>query len=64
MTAPGAPAGFKTTWRPAILDGYILRMLALPAAAVLGVTLVAFLLEQTLRLIDELASNGARLGYL
>ena len=39
-------------------------MLAAPAAGVLGVTLVAFLLEQTLRLIDQLASNGARLGYL
>jgi len=58
------PAPYKTTWRPSILDGYVLRMLALPAAAVLGVTLVAFLLEQTLRLINELASNGARLGYL
>jgi len=39
-------------------------MLAMPAAAVLGVTLVAFLLEQTLRLIDQLAANGAKLGYL
>jgi lipopolysaccharide export system permease protein len=62
--APGAPVAFRTSWRPSILDGYLLRMLALPAAGVLGVTLVAFLLEQTLRLIDELASNGARLGYL
>jgi lipopolysaccharide export system permease protein len=62
--ALSAPAAFRTTWRPSILDGYILRMLAVPAVAVLGVTLVAFLLEQTLRLIDELASNGARLGYL
>ena len=39
-------------------------MLAAPAAAVLGVTLVAFLLEQTLRLIDQLSANGARLSYL
>src|ERR1700739_3397216 len=46
------------------MDGYILRMLALPSTAVLGVTLVAFLLEQTLRLIDQLAANGARMGYL
>jgi lipopolysaccharide export system permease protein len=46
------------------MDGYILRMLALPSAAVLGVTLVAFLLEQTLRLIDQLAANGARMSYL
>jgi len=62
--AVAAPVASRTTWRPSIIDGYILRMLAGPAAAVLGVTLVAFLLEQTLRLIDQLASNGARLGYL
>lgn len=60
----GAPATYKLRWRPAIMDGYILRMLALPSAAVLGVTLVAFLLEQTLRLIDQLAANGARMSYL
>ena len=46
------------------MDGYLLRMLAAPAGAVLGVILVAFLLEQTLRLIDQLAANGARMGYL
>lgn len=63
-TALGAPVAFRTTWRPSILDGYILRMLAGPAVVVLGVTLVAFLLEQTLRLIDQLASNGAHMGYL
>ncbi|HZL00652.1 MAG TPA: LptF/LptG family permease [Caulobacteraceae bacterium] len=62
--APGAPGVYRTTWRPAIFDRYLLRSLALPAAAVLGVTLVAFLLEQTLRLIDELASRGAHLGFL
>ncbi len=39
-------------------------MLAAPAGAVLGVTLVAFLLEQTLRLIDQLSANGAKLSYL
>ena len=43
-------------WRPSQLDLYILRKLAGPAAAVLGVTLVAFLLQQTLRLIDQLSS--------
>jgi lipopolysaccharide export system permease protein len=59
-----AGAAYKTTWRPSLLDRYLLRMLALPAAGVLGVTLVAFLLEQTLRLINELAANGARLGFL
>ena len=59
-----APVSYKTTWRPSILDGYLLRMLAMPALAVLGVTLVAFLLDQTLRLINQLEANGARLGYL
>lgn len=59
-----APTKYASSWRPSILDRYMLRMLALPAAGVLGVTLVAFLLEQTLRLINEMASNGARLGYL
>ncbi|MHB8527996.1 MAG: LptF/LptG family permease [Caulobacteraceae bacterium] len=63
MASAGA-APYKTSWRPSILDGYLLRLLAMPALGVLGVTLVAFLLEQTLRLINELASNGARLGYL
>ncbi len=58
------PISYKARWRPSLLDGYILRMLFMPALAVLGVTLVAFLLEQTLRLIDQLESNGARLGYL
>ncbi len=62
--ALGAPGAYKSWWRPSILDGYILRMLGAPAGAVLGVTLVAFLLDQTLHLIDQLASNGARLGYL
>ena len=62
--ALGAPGAYKSLWRPSILDGYILRMLAAPAGAVLGVTLVAFLLDQTLHLIDQLASKGAHLGYL
>ena len=62
--ALGAPGAYRFAWRPSILDRYILRMLAAPAGAVLGVTLVAFLLDQTLHLIDQLASNGARLSYL
>jgi lipopolysaccharide export system permease protein len=62
--ALGAPGAYKSFWRPSILDGYLLRMLAAPAIAVLGVTLVAFLLDQTLHLIDTLAANGARLNYL
>ena len=62
--ALSAPGAYKSWWRPSILDGYILRMLGAPAGAVLGVTLVAFLLDQTLHLIDQLASNGAHLGYL
>ncbi|HLZ83285.1 MAG TPA: LptF/LptG family permease [Caulobacteraceae bacterium] len=64
MVSVGAPGAYTSPWRPSILDGYILRMLAAPAAAVLGVTLVAFLLDQTLHLINQLASNGARLDYL
>ena len=62
--ALSAPGWRGKPWRPALIDGYILRMLAAPAMAVLGVTLVAFLLEQTLRLIDQLSANGARLSYL
>ena len=62
--AVAAPVPRKTTWRPSILDGYLLRMLAMPALGVLGVTLVAFLLDQTLRLIAQLEANGAHLGYL
>ncbi len=61
LSAAAAP---RPPWRPSILDRYILRMLTLPALAVLGVTLVAFLLEQTLRLIDQLAANGAHMSYL
>jgi lipopolysaccharide export system permease protein len=64
MISVSAPGAYTSPWRPSILDGYILRMLAAPAAAVLGVTLVAFLLDQTLHLINQLASNGARLDYL
>jgi lipopolysaccharide export system permease protein len=62
--ADGAPAPYRASWRPSILDVYLLRALAVPALAVLGVTLVAFLLEQTLRLINQLEANGAHLGYL
>ncbi len=62
--ASATAAPYKIGWRPSILDAYMLRLLTMPALGVLGVTLVAFLLEQTLRLINELASNGARLGYL
>ena len=57
--AVAAPTLRKSVWRPSILDAYLLRMLAMPALGVLGVTLVAFLLDQTLRLINQLASNGA-----
>ena len=62
--ALAAPAPRKTNWRPSILDGYLLRMLAMPAFGVLGVTLVAFLLDQTLHLINQLEANGAHMGYL
>jgi lipopolysaccharide export system permease protein len=62
--AVAAPSLRKSVWRPSILDGYLLRMLAMPALGVLGVTLVAFLLDQTLRLINQLEANGAHMGYL
>jgi lipopolysaccharide export system permease protein len=62
--AVAAPTLRKSVWRPSILDAYLLRMLAMPALGVLGVTLVAFLLDQTLRLINQLEANGARMGYL
>ena len=62
--ALAAPVPHKTSWRPSILDGYLLRMLAMPALGVLGVTLVAFLLDQTLMLINQLEASGARIGYL
>lgn len=66
MTSPAAdrPRIHRTLWRPAILDLYLLRLLAAPAVGVLAITLVAFLLDQTLRLINQLAQNGAHLGYL
>ena len=65
MTAlAAAPAPYRTSWRPSLLDIYLLRMLWRPALGVLGVTLVAFLLEQTLRLINELSANGAHLSFL
>lgn len=62
--AVAAPNSRKSVWRPSILDAYLLRMLAMPALGVLGVTLVAFLLDQTLRLITQLEANGAHMGYL
>lgn len=55
---------YKSNWRISTLDRYLLRLLIGPAFAVLGVTLVAFLLEQTLRLINQLSAAGAKLGYL
>jgi len=62
--ALAAPSAYKFPWRPSIMDVYMVRMLVAPAGAVLGVTLVAFLLDQTLHLIEQLASHGARLEYL
>ncbi len=62
--AAAAQAAYRSTWRPSLIDGYMLRSLAQPAVGVLSVTLIAFLLEQTLRLIKELSANGAHLGFL
>ncbi len=64
MVAAAAPVASRDSWRPSLIDAYVLRTLAMPAFAVLGVTLVAFLLELTLRLINELSANGAKLGFL
>jgi lipopolysaccharide export system permease protein len=46
------------------LDRYLLELLARPVAAALGVTLVAQLLDRILKLINQLAENGAHFGFL
>jgi lipopolysaccharide export system permease protein len=48
----------------ALLDRYVLELIARPAIVCLGVTLVAMLLERVLRLITEMAAAGAHLSYL
>lgn len=47
-----------------LLDRYLLRMLAEPAATCLGITLIAMLLERVLRLINEMAATGAHFSFM
>jgi lipopolysaccharide export system permease protein len=46
------------------MDTYLLRVLVKPAVACLAITFLAMLLEQALRIIDELNQRGAHLGYI
>jgi lipopolysaccharide export system permease protein len=46
------------------LDRYLLELLARPVAAALGVTLIAQLLDRILKIINQLAENGAHFGFL
>jgi len=46
------------------MDRYILELMARPVAASIIVTLIAQLLERVLRIIDQLAENGAHFGFL
>ena len=46
--------------RPAQIDRYLLLLLAKPFAGTLALALVALLLERLLRLVDLIASKGAR----
>ena len=46
------------------LDRYLLELLARPVAAALGVTLIAQLLDRVLKIINQLAENGAHFGFV
>ncbi len=46
------------------MDRYLLSQMARPVMACLVVTLVAQLLERVLRIINQLAENGAHLGFV
>ncbi len=46
------------------MDRYILELMARPVAGAVAITLVAQLLERVLRIIDQLAQNGAHFGFL
>ena len=50
------------SFRPALIDRYVLRMMARPMFACLAVALVALLLERTLRLLDMLSQSAERFG--
>ena len=47
-----------------LVDRYLLRLLFWPLVGCLGVTVVALLLERTLRLLDALSQSSARFGYV
>lgn len=47
-----------------LIDRYLLRLLVWPLVGCLGVTVVALLLERTLRLLDVLSQSSARFGYV
>ena len=46
------------------LDRYLLELLTRPVAAALGVTLIAQLLDRVLKIINQLAENGAHFGFV
>ena len=46
------------------LDRYLLELLARPVFAALGVTLIAQLLDRVLKIINQLAENGAHFGFV
>ena len=50
--------------RQAMLDRYLLDSMARPIAICLTITLVALLLERILRIINDLAENGAHFGFV
>lgn len=52
------------TSRFRLIDAYLLRLLAWPIVACLGVTVIALLLERVLRLLDVLSQSSARFGYV
>ncbi len=49
---------------PVKLDRYLLKLLAQPVAAAIGITLVAQLLERVVKIINQLTENGAHLSFL
>ena len=61
---PAAPGPRPSPARLRRLDAYLLRLVAGPLAAALGVTLTAFLLERALRLLGELAASNGQGAYM
>jgi lipopolysaccharide export system permease protein len=46
------------------LDRYVLELMTRPVAACIIVTLIAQLLDRVLRIVNQLAENGAHLGFV